>query len=160
MSYERFYWQIAMAQKYDGVFSSGLFSLQLQLKNLLEGAGGDHALRFLDTLCQMSASEQEIALDVFTRALKRITSGEPRLFTEGDLALKEFEDTLYNDIVHAMKAAASNDNEKPQEQKKLSVVNGGKSRPVVEVRKVEESHPIDFEKARRSRKSRSPHLVN
>ena len=150
--------------KYDGVFSAGLFSLQLQLKNLLEGTGGDHALLLLDTLAKMSASEQKVALDVFTRVLERVAAGEQRLFTDGDLALKEFEDNLYNDIVSAMDEASkppSLQTAKASTSGKFSVLDGGRSHEKVAL-KVVTSRPvaIDFKSAAKNRKTRTTNHVN
>ena len=152
-----FFEQIKMSSKYDGVFSAGLLSLQLQLKNLLEGVGGDHAIQLLDALCRMSESEQKVALDVFTRALEKIASSEKRLFTDGDLALKEFEDNLYNDIVAAMEGAS-----KSPKEHKFAVLNGGKNSNPLKVEKFEgaSASTIDFEKARKSRKLRISTAVN
>ena len=43
-------------------FSANFLSLQLQLKTLLEEAGGDDLIPFLDALTGLTRSEQKIAL--------------------------------------------------------------------------------------------------
>ena len=42
--------QGVMSQKFDGSFSSNFFSIQLQLKTLLEEAGGESASELLEAL--------------------------------------------------------------------------------------------------------------
>ncbi len=115
-----------MSNKYEGHISAALLSLELQIKTLLEGAGGDDALSFLDALSELNQSEQKLALDVFTKIVKNIKSGEQRLVTEGDLARNGFEETLYSEIINSMREAAL-----AEAGKKLSVVNGGKAKPEI-----------------------------
>lgn len=109
----------------DGKISANLFGLQLQLKTVLEEAGGDAALSFLDSLSKLNRSEQEVMLKIFTRLTDDIANGDNRLFTDGDLALKSFEEGLYREILDAMRDAAK----RPAENKnrKLEVLDGGKA---------------------------------
>ena len=109
----------------DGKISSNLFSLQLQLKTILEEAGGDNALSFLDSLSHLNPSEQEVVLKMFTRLTDEIASGDKRLFTDGDLALKKFEEGLYREILDAMRDAAKRPSESMN--RKLEVLDGGKA---------------------------------
>jgi hypothetical protein len=139
---------IDMSEKKDGIFSSSLLSLQLQLKTLLEGAGGDAALTFLDTLSTLNPSEQKLILGLFTTVVERVKSGEDRLETEEDQHLKEFEETLYRDILDSMREAA---NDTPN--RKIEVLEGGKSRNRID------KTPIDLAEARKSRR-RSKQLLN
>ena len=104
-----------------GRFTKNLFGLQLQIKTLLEDAGGDEALELLDTLCQLNPSEQRVVLKVLNRLVGDILRQGPRFETEGDLALKKFEDDLYGDLLRAMQEEAYKTN-----RSKLQVVKGGK----------------------------------
>lgn len=140
----------SMSGKSDGTFSSNLLSLQLQLKTLLEGAGGDSALQFLDTLSSLNQSEQKIALALFTKVLEDLRSGEERLETAEDRVLKEFEEGLYKDILSSMREAA---NDSPT-SRKIEVIEGGLTR------KRPDKSPIDLAEARRNRKSKSKPLLN
>lgn len=137
-----------MSQKSGGNFSASLLSLQLQLKTLLEGAGGDSALRFLDVLSSLNPSEQKLALSVFTTALEKISAGDKRLFTNEDRVLKEFEEGLYRDILASMREASQG------ERHVIEVLDGGKSRPK------RDKAPIDLAEARRNRRSRTKQLLN
>lgn len=140
-----------MSEQGKGTFSASLLSLQLQLKTLLEDAGGDQAVEFLNTISNLHQSEQKVVLDVFTSILNRIMSGDQRLLTEGDLARKEFEDALYSDILSAMRDAAQE-----ASNKRLSVVSGGKTPKVKRIAR----SPISLCEARKSRKSSDKQLLN
>ena len=65
-------------------FSANLMSLQLQLKTLLEEAGGDDVVSLLDALCRISGSEQKVALKAFVQIIDRINSGDLRLSSSKD----------------------------------------------------------------------------
>lgn len=107
-----------MDKKQEGSFSLGLRSLQLQLQTLLEEAGGEQAAVLLDALTQLSAEEQTIALKIFSAVVERISGGDERLASAGNAALKEFEESLYQDILAEFKHKG----QKPQ----LEVITGGK----------------------------------
>lgn len=161
MKLEELSWQYKMSHKHDGVVSASLMSLQLQLKSLLQEAGGDGALAFLDKLCMLNPSEQKIALALFSRIIERIATGDNRLLSSEDAALKNFEEDLFNDIVNAMdqaerapvRAALSG-----QVARRLEVLDGGRA-PAAQ-NKLREPTPIDFNKARKSRKLRSNSCLN
>ncbi len=140
---------LEMSEKSGGNFSSSLLSLQLQLKTLLEGAGGDAALKFLDTLSTLHPSEQKLALSIFTRVIEEIRKGEYRLFTKDDQVLKEFEETLYKDILSSMREAANEG-----ERHTIEVIDGGKARDK------STKTPIDLAEARRQRRSKQKPLLN
>lgn len=124
-----------------GTISSNLLSLQMQLKTVLEEAGGDAVLTLLDALCMLNRSEQVIALRTLNRIVKRIVLGDNRLFTSEDSARKDFEDGLYNEITRALR-----DTSEVENKKCFSVLDGGKC--------PEESRdPIDFLKEKELRKS-------
>ncbi|MBN8549643.1 MAG: hypothetical protein J0M12_10040 [Deltaproteobacteria bacterium] len=139
----------SMTDKRDGSFSANLLSLQLQLKTLLEGAGGDSAVQVLDLLSALNPSEQKIALRIFSRVLESVRAGEQRLVTAEDQVLKDFEEGLYRDILDSMREAA-NDNE----PRKIEVIDGGKTR------RAASNGPIDLDEVRKSRRSKLKPLLN
>ncbi len=127
--------------KFKGSFSASLLSLQLQLKTLLEEAGGEVAVQFLNAVSNLHQTEQNTVLPIFTSIVEKISKGEERFATDGDLARKQFEDGLYNDILSAMREATE-----ATCVKKFTVVNGGKAQEVV--RKV----PVNLNEVRKNRK--------
>ena len=137
-------------------FSANFFSLQLQLKTLLEDAGGDDALALLDTLTNLNKSEQKVALKLFSKVIQRVTSGPIRLETEGDLALKEFEDNLYEDLVAAIEEQTRE--ERIATTPKIEVLSGG--RELKPANQEPKKSPIDIASARKKRRERRPSLVN
>ena len=140
--------------KHRGRFSANLFSLQLQLKTLLEEAGGDELSALLDSLCSLSPSEQKVVIKVFSRMINKIVSGEDRLVTEGDLAVKRFEDSLYEDLVGEMKRAVlalPNSNE-ALNRPKLEIVGAEKKDATGEV--------ISLDTIRRGRRGSQDPIIN
>ena len=137
-------------------FSSNFLSLQLQLKTLLEEAGGDELIPFLDALGSLHRSEQKIVLKMLARTIKKLIETTPRFPTDGDLALKQFEDTLYQDLVEAINcgdaAAAS--------RKRIEVLPGGKHAENSDQAQAGESTLIDLAAARKKRKVRPESLFN
>jgi len=131
----------------NGYFTKNLFSLQLQIKSLLDGAGGSEAGKLLDTLSEMSESEQTIALGVFQRALDKILEAEIRLQTLEDKAHKDFEETLYEEIVDGIAALKVNCSERA-----FHVVDGGK----LPTRKKEDKGPLCFSTAKRKKAEGHP----
>jgi hypothetical protein len=124
-------------EKQEGLFSHSLLSLQLQLKTLLEGAGGDAAVNLLDNLSTLNPSEQKLALKAFSAAIDQLKAGKERLTTAEDQVLKDFEDGLYNDILTSMREAANG--KSPQAERKTL---------------------IDFAEARKNRRTRPKDLLN
>ena len=131
-----------------GRFSRNFFSLQLQLKTLMEEAGGDQVVGFLDTLCDLTASEQKVMLKIMTRVLERIAKGDQRLALDADRESAEFEENLVRDILAALRDAAK----EPTRLGKLEVLPGGKARLP--------NTPLDFEKARRAKVAGLKPVVN
>lgn len=121
-----------------GSFSANLVSLELQVKTLLEGTGGSHAIALLDALSHLSGLEQEVALAAFTRVIERIASSGERIMSKDDHLLKEFEENLYREILDAMREAATNS------RTRLEVVNGGKQLSLPK-------KPINLAEARKNR---------
>lgn len=111
-----------MSETGNGDFSRNLLSLQLQLETLLEGAGGDKTIEFLDALSQLSKVEQEIALRIFRNVAYKLAVGEKRIMSEQDKELKQFEDQLFEDIV------AYIEKEPSFTKPKLEVIDGGMTR--------------------------------
>ena len=111
-----------MPKKPQGLVSQSLFSLQLQLKTLLEGAGGEDSIEFLDSLSELTNSEQKIVLRVFNRVVEKIRTGDSRLNTEEDQELKAFEENLYNDIISSFEQTTTANG-----KLHLEVLDGGKS---------------------------------
>lgn len=134
-----------MGSKSSGSFSKNFLSLQLQLETLLEDVGGERTVEMLDALSQVSGSEQKVLLGVFERVIKRVAAGTERLISNDDKRLKEFEDSLYSDIVSAIQAASG---EAPR-GKLIEVLDGGKSPKQVD------RTPINLDEARKARKARS-----
>ena len=142
-----------MSSRPPGYFSTSFSSLQLQLRMLLEGSGGERTINFLDTLAQLGRDEQEFVLRAFSGVIDKIVSGEKRFFTSDDIAQKEMEDELYKEIIAAMGDAAES---KDLVGKRLEVLrggkrelNGGKSKKRL----------IDFQEAKRSRKGSSKPIL-
>lgn len=139
-------------------FSANFFSLQLQFKALLEEAGGDDVVSFLDTLASLNRSEQKVALKLFSKVLKRVVDGPIRLETEGDLALKEFEDTLYDDLLEAIEQETS---QVVKPKKKIEVLQGGKINKIEDIDQIaKHKNPIDLASARKKRRERRPSFIN
>lgn len=132
-------------------FSANFISLQLQLKTLLEEAGGDELMPFLDALGTMNRSEQKTILKLLTRTIEKVVATTPRLATDGDLALKEFEDSLYADLAHALETGES---KHPTRPRKIEVLSGGKAA------QEPEKTPIDLAAARKRKRISSDSILN
>src|SRR4051812_20504870 len=83
----------------DGIFSTSFFSLQLQLKNLFEGIGGEDLAHLLDSLAALGAEEQKCALKVFGRAVAALAAGNERYLSAEDHEQKELIDSLCSQIL-------------------------------------------------------------
>lgn len=105
----------------NGDFTKNLFSLQLQIKTLLDGAGGDDASSFLDKLSNLSSKERTIILKVFQKALDRLNESGIELSSVKDDQLKDFENGLYNNLIDGMNALKHD-----HFTHTLSVIDGGK----------------------------------
>ncbi len=135
-----------------GVFSRNLFSLQLQLKTMLDGIGGEDATELLDLLGQLNGSERKLALKVLNRTLRKIVDGKERLETENDIQEKAFEEALYKDIMNSFFTA------QPMEKGSgFSVLDGGKER---KKKKKNSKRIIDFESFKSQKKSPTLTVLN
>lgn len=112
-----------------GDFTKSLLSLQLQLKTLLEGVGGEDTAALLDAMAQLTKSERTVVVPLLARVIQRIASGENRLSTHEDKELKDFEDSLFDSVLEAFgNTAAANETDLAKDREaKLAVVPGGKS---------------------------------
>lgn len=107
-----------------GSFSSNLLSVQLQLGTLIEGIGGESATKFLDSVSKLSATEQGLVLGALSRVVEKIANGEERLYSNDDIALKNFEEGLYNDLVAAIRASNGGQDDPRRSSAALKVVRG------------------------------------
>lgn len=139
-----------------GDFTRNLLSLQLQLKTLLDGAGGDSAATLLDGLSQLSHTERARLIPIFSRVIARIVAGEKRLLSSEDKALQDFEDSLFDSVMTALGQSANDDEVNQDGAKPLEVVRGGKSaHPRRTVRRaVKAPSLVDLAKAREVRRNR------
>ncbi len=112
-----------------GDFTKNLLSLQLQLKTLLEGVGGEDTAALLDAIAHLTKSERAVVIPLLARVVQRIASGEKRLSTQEDKELKDFEDSLFDSVLEAFgNTAAANETDLAKDREaKLAVVPGGKS---------------------------------
>ncbi len=130
----------------NGRFTSNLLSLQLQLKSLLDDAGGEHVVALLDSLCTLTSAEQEVALKIMRVVVERLAKRDERLLSGKDEQMRELEEFLYNDIVNSFETHPARKNSK-KSTGKLAVVHGGKGSSVKE-----ENRPICLAE-RRAKKS-------
>ena len=123
-----------MSEKYQGIFSQSFMSLQIQLKTLLEGSGGNSSIELLDALSKLGKHEQEVVINSFLVVINKIANGEKRYLTDEDYSQKEMEDNLYSEIVCAMSEAAKVQN---IGGRRLEVLEGGKrarkSKPLFQI---------------------------
>lgn len=142
-----------------GDFTKSLLSLQLQLKTLLEGVGGEDTAVMLDALAHLSKSERAVAIPLLARAVKRIASGEQRLSNQEDKQLKDFEDSLFNSVLEAFGNTANDLDLAKEREAKLAILPGGKtpSDRVAIKKPIRVPALIDLAKERESRRRRSMH---
>jgi hypothetical protein len=151
-----------MAKKFDGNFSLGLKSLELQVGALLEGCGGEQASALLDALGDLSAPEQERTIGLFLKVISRLKASNVRLPEEKDENLKEFEESLYNELLSSMDEAANGESVAPVSRRhKFAVLDGGKDvEPKIQVKGSTGSGTIDFNEARKRKTSRMSTFLN
>lgn len=153
-----------MSWSHGGDFTKNLLSLQLQLKTLLEGVGGEDTAALLDSLAQLSKSERAIAIPLLARVIRRIAAGEKRLMSDEDQELKNFEDSLFDSVLEAFGNTANEADLIKEKEHKLAVVPGGKtpSDRVAIKKPIRVPALIDLAKERETRKSRNsttPHDI-
>jgi len=153
-----------MNWSHGGDFTKSLLSLQLQLKTLLEGVGGEDTATLLDSLAQLSKSERAVVIPLLARVIRRIASGERRLLSDEDQELKNFEDSLFDSVLEAFGNTANEADLIKEKERKLAVVPGGKtpSERVAIKKPIRVPALIDLAKERETRKGRNsgnPHDV-
>lgn len=124
-----------------GSFSLGLRSLELQVKHLLEGCGGEKAERLLNLLSELDPKHTSDLLDSFISAAETARASEPTRAAVND-DMTEFENGLFQALSSSLDVVPLKDS-----VRKLEVVSGGKSR------QQNRSQLIDLSAARRSRRS-------
>lgn len=110
----------------NGDFTRNLFSLQMQIKTLLDGAGGDDASELLDKLSELNKSERVVVLRVFQRALDKLKDSGIRVSKINDDMQKDFEHGLYDNLIDGMNALKHDHLKHDHFTRTLSVVDGGK----------------------------------
>ena len=146
-----------MNLSHGGDFTKSLLSLQLQLKTLLEGVGGEETATLLDALAQLSQSERSISIPLLSQTIKKIALGEQRLMSAEDQELKNFEDSLFESVLTALGGAANDADLSKESAHKLAVVPGGKATTerVIFKKPIRVPALIDLAKERESRKQRN-----
>ena len=145
-----------MNWSHGGDFTKSLLSLQLQLKTLLEGVGGDDTASLLDALGQLSDSERKLVVPLISKVIKRIASGDQRVISDEDKDMKEFEDSLFDSVLEAFGNTANEADLVKEPDHKLAVVPGGKtpSDRVAYKKPIRVPALIDLAKERESRKGK------
>ena len=140
-----------------GDFTKSLLSLQMQLQTLLEGVGGEETAGLLDGLAQLSEAERSVVIPRLTRTIQEITKSDKRLMSDKDREMKEFEDSLFEGVMEALKHEPAEKAATPDAGPKLAVLSGGKSksdRSNQFKKPVRIPTLIDLAKARESRRNR------
>lgn len=132
-----------MSIRETGEFTLGLKSLELQLQTLLSNAGGEKATKLLDIMCKLKNSEQELILAMFSKVVKEIIAGDTRLDEMAYGDLKNFEESLYQDIIAEIEKTSLTKEEMTRRRvSKLQVLQGGskdsekkqgKLRPIISI---------------------------
>lgn len=139
-----------------GDFTKSLISLQMQLQTLLEGVGGEETAGLLDGLAKLSETERSLVIPLITKAINAIALGDKRVMSAKDKELKEFEDSLFNDVLAAIEKPPLSSGATKETGPRLAVVPGGKSPAPAQTFKKPVRIPalIDLAKARESRRPR------
>ncbi len=143
-----------------GDFTKSLLSLQLQLQTLLEGVGGEETAGLLDGLAQLSEAERSVVIPRLTRTIKELARSDKRLMSDKDKEMKEFEDSLFDGVMEAIKHEPKERPGTSDSGPKLAVLSGGKSKRDTTghfKKPVRIPTLIDLAKARENRKSRTDH---
>lgn len=127
-----------MNKNWSGLFSLGLQSIEWQIKNLFQDSGGEKTVELMDKLAAIPDKERTKLLENFIAQASECIKHTPhknRLTANSDL--QKIEDQIVSDVVSEM-----------NKHSRLSVVNGGKSNPVLS------SKLLDFESAKKQRENR------
>jgi hypothetical protein len=83
-------------------FGDTLVSLELQLKTLFEGFGGEESVSLLSAIGQLPKAEQKHVIATFRHVCLRLTEHDVRLNDRSEHELKQFEERLYDDLVSSI----------------------------------------------------------
>lgn len=140
-----------------GDFTKSLLSLQMQLQTLLEGVGGEETAGLLDGLAQLSETERSVVIPRLTQTIKEIVKSDNRVMSDKDHEMKQFEDSLFEGVMEALKHEPGVKPAPAETAPKLAVVPGGKSkndRTIQFKKPVRIPTLIDLAKARETRRNR------
>jgi hypothetical protein len=141
-----------------GDFTKSLLSLQMQLQTLLEGVGGEETAGLLDGLAQLSEAERSLVIPRLTRTIQEIAKSDKRLVSDKDKEMKQFEDSLFEGVMEALKHEPGTEPTTLEPAPKLAVLSGGKntSERTTQFKKpVRIPTLIDLAKARETRRNRT-----
>lgn len=91
-----------MSQETDGVMSTSLKSLQLQLIALFEGVGGGKAVKLLDSLSEFTTEEQQRIIEMFCKVLHKISAQAQTnraTLDSNEAFVQTLEEQIYQDIL-------------------------------------------------------------
>ncbi len=133
-----------MNDKPSGLFSLSIQSIEWQVKNLFQEAGGDKAVELMDRLSGIPESEREILLDRFLSAVSKVVCAQINAGShlDGSVAISNQSSKLEDQIVKDVLAQLEG-------PKRFEVLDGGKAE------KREAGRLIDFAAAKKSRGNRT-----
>lgn len=138
-----------MNDKPAGLFSLSIQSIEWQIKNLFQEAGGNKAVELMDRLAGIPESEREILLDKFLSAVSKVVTNQAvsAASFDGNAAIEgtssRLEDQIVNDVLAALEGP-----------RRFSVLDGGKSE------RRSSGQLIDFATAKRNRDERPDNTLN
>jgi hypothetical protein len=118
-----------MSQETDGVMSTSLKSLQVQLIALFEGVGGGKAVKLLDSLSEFTTEEQQRIIEMFCKVLQKITKETPRTVDKNEEFVNTLEEQIYQDIMLSMQGI----DVRPKTAKLSLVRNDDKSEKIIDL---------------------------
>lgn len=138
-----------MNNKPSGLFSLSIQSIEWQVKNLFQEAGGDKAVELMDRLSGIPESEREMLLDKFLSAVSKIVCAHVNAGSklDGSVAISDHSVKLEDQIVQDVLAEL-------ESPRRFAVLDGGKSE------KRDVCQLIDFAAAKKSRGERNDSTLN
>lgn len=148
-----------------GLFSLSIQSIEWQVKNLFQEAGGEKAVELMDRLAGISESERDVLLDKFLEVVSKIASAQSNTLDSGNLNSEGIAAlTLYNSS--DAKSKTEDINSKLEDQivnyvltalenpRRLTVLDGGKND------RRNGGQLIDFASAKKNREERTETSLN
>ena len=137
-----------MNDKPAGLFSLSIQSIEWQVKNLFQEAGGDKAIELMDRLAGISESEREVLLEKFLEVVSKVVSAQPASLNSDasniiQNAHSKIEDQIVNDVLAAL-----------ENPRRLTVLDGGKTE------RRNSGQLIDFASAKKNRNERTESSLN